>query len=145
MTLRAWRFEDILAVSRLEKECFRGEAWSYATLARAFENAGTVGIVAEECGEIIGYGCATCVFEDADLENIFIAEQYRRGGRGKRLLAALIAECSARGVKNMFLEVRVSNSAALLMYLSAGFVGVHARTRYYPDGEDCLVLKKTLD
>ena len=29
MTVRKWRFEDILVISELEKECFHGEAWSY--------------------------------------------------------------------------------------------------------------------
>ncbi len=144
MIIRKWKFEDILVISQLEKECFHGEEWSYAVLAKAFENANTVGLVAEEYGEIIGYGCATCVFENADLENILIVEQYRRGGRGRRLLAELIGECRSRGAEKMFLEVRVSNSAALSLYLSAGFSGLHARTRYYPDSEDCLVMQKSL-
>lgn len=145
MTIRRWRFEDILRISALEEECFRGEAWSYASLAAAFENPNTVGLVAEEYGEVIGYGCVTCLFENADLENIVIAEQYRRGGRGARLLDALIAECRARKVEKVFLEVRVSNSVALRLYLKAGFVGLNARLRYYPDGEDCLVMQKSLN
>lgn len=145
MTVRKWRFEDILVISELEKECFHGEAWSYKTLVQAYENPNTIGLVAEEYGEIIGYGCATCVFENADLENILIVERYRRGGRGRRLLYDLLGECKARGAEKVFLEVRVSNSAALSLYLSAGFSGLHARTRYYPDGEDCLVMQKSLN
>lgn len=145
MTVRKWRFEDILVISQLEKECFHGEEWSYKTLVGAYENPNTIGLVAEEYGEIIGYGCVTCVFESADLENILIVEQYRRGGRGRRLLYELLGECKSRGAEKVFLEVRVSNSAALGLYLSAGFTGLHARTRYYPDGEDCLVMQKSLN
>ena len=48
------------------------------------------------------------------------------------------------GAGKVFLEVRVSNSAAMKLYLKCGFAGVYARTRYYPDGEDCLVMVKNL-
>ena len=44
----------------------------------------------------------------------------------------------------LFLEVRVSNSAAIQLYLKNGFVGKYARLRYYDDGEDALVLHKTV-
>lgn len=29
MTIRGWKFEDILRISELEKECFPKEPWSY--------------------------------------------------------------------------------------------------------------------
>ena len=44
----------------------------------------------------------------------------------------------------MFLEVRVSNAAAMSLYLKRGYVGRYARPRYYGDGEDALVLEKGL-
>ena len=44
----------------------------------------------------------------------------------------------------MFLEVRVSNSVAMSMYLKHGFKGVYARARYYTDGEDCLVMARDI-
>jgi len=56
----------------------------------------------------------------------------------------LIADAKERGATEMFLEVRVSNAAAMRLYLGCGFAGVYARTRYYSDGEDCLVMKKIL-
>ena len=36
MNIRAWKYEDILRISELEKECFAEEAWSYKTLASVF-------------------------------------------------------------------------------------------------------------
>ena len=144
MIIRNWKFEDILAVSDMEKECLSGEAWSYATLASAFENASSYGLVAEDGGEVIGYGCITCAADSADLENVVVAESYRRGGVGRAIVEGLLAEAKARGVQKTFLEVRVSNVPAMSMYLKCGFYGVYARTRYYSDGEDCLVMCKNL-
>lgn len=144
MNIRCWKFEDILSVSDLEKECFGGEAWSYATLVSAFESGASYGLVAEEGGEVVGYGCITCAADTSDLENVVVAENYRRSGVGGAIVRGLLDEAVARGAQKTFLEVRVSNSPALCMYLKCGFCGAYARTRYYSDGEDCLVMKKDL-
>ena len=144
MIVRKWKFEDILAVSNLEKECLGGEAWSYATLVSAFENTASYGLIAEDGGEVVGYGCITCAADSSDLENVIVVEGYRRSGIGRAIVDGLLAEAKARGVEKTFLEVRVSNVAAMSMYLKCGFYGVYARTRYYSDGEDCLVMCKLL-
>ncbi len=67
---------------------------------------------------------------------------YRRCGRGGKILDDLTEEARRRGVQRVFLEVRVSNRAAMLLYLKRGFRGLYARSRYYPDGEDALVMVK---
>ena len=145
MRIRKCKYEDILSVSELEKECFKGESWSFGTIASAFENPSYEMLVAEEDGEILGYGCTGTTLDTCDLENVLVAEEYRRGGIGKAILNALLDNARERGAEKVFLEVRVSNSAAMLLYLSCGFKGVHARTRYYSDGEDCLVMVKELN
>lgn len=145
MNIRKCRYEDILSVSELEKECFKGESWSFGTIASAFENPAYEMLVAEEGGEIIGYGCTCTALDACDLENVLVAEEYRRGGIGKAILNALLDNAKERGAEKIFLEVRVSNSAALRLYLACGFIGVHARTRYYSDGEDCLVMARGLN
>lgn len=144
MTIRKCRFEDILSIAELEKVCFKGEGWSYGAIASSFENSAYSMFVAEEAGEVIGYGCISVACESCDLENVVVAEEYRRSGVGRRILNALIAEASNRGAESIFLEVRVSNAPAMRLYLSCGFVGLYARSRYYSDGEDCLVMKKSL-
>lgn len=144
MTVRRWKFEDILAVSELEKESFRGEGWSYPTLVSAFESQASFGLVAEDGGEIVGFGCITCAADSSDLEMVVVSENYRRGGIATEIVGGLLAEAASRGAEKTFLEVRVSNSPAMSLYLNCGFSGVYARTRYYSDGEDCLVMAKTL-
>ena len=144
MIIRNWKFEDILTVSHLEEECLGGEAWSYATLVNAFESPSSYGLVAEDGGEVVGYGCITCAADTSDLENVVVVEGYRRSGIGKAIVEGLLAEAKARGAQKSFLEVRVSNVPAMSMYLKCGFAGVYARTRYYSDGEDCLVMSKDI-
>ena len=142
MKIRKCKYEDILSVSELEKECFKGESWSFGTIASAFENPAYSMFVAEEDGEVIGYGCISTVCDSCDLENVLVAEEYRKSGVGTAIVQALLGEAKERGAEKVFLEVRVSNGAAMRLYLACGFVGVYARTRYYSDGEDCLVMQK---
>lgn len=144
MLIREWKFEDILALSQLEEECFATDRWSYRTFAGCFENPNYFGLVAEENGAVVGYGGITVVADSCDLENILVAEAYRRCGTGTQMIEKLLTEARSRGAKKVFLEVRVSNAAAMGMYLKCGFVGVYARSRYYSDGEDCLVMCKNL-
>lgn len=144
MLIREWRYEDILKISELEKDIFSTEAWSYKTLASVFETATFSGFLCEDGGEIAGYGGITVAADSADIGNVAVAENYRGGGIGTALLNKLCETAKEKGAEKVFLEVRVSNSAAMGLYLKNGFAGVYARTRYYPDGEDCLVMVKNL-
>lgn len=144
MQLRNWKYEDILKISQMEKECFPLEPWNFKMLASSFESDSFTGVVAEDGGDIIGYGGITVAADSADIENVAVAEPFRCCGAGTAIIEELLKIARARGVKKVFLEVRVSNSAAMGLYLKSGFKGVYARTRYYSDGEDCLVMAKEL-
>lgn len=145
MEIRPWVYKDILKISEMEKECFPQEPWSFQMLASSFETDSFFGILAEDGGEIIGYGGITVAADSADIENVAVSEPYRRSGVGTALIAELVRIAEEKGVEKVFLEVRVSNSTAMQIYLKSGFKGVYARTRYYSDGEDCLVMARELN
>lgn len=42
------------------------------------------------------------------------------------------------------LEVRVSNGAAIALYDQLGFKQVGRRKKYYPDGEDAILMNKDI-
>lgn len=144
MNGRVWTFEDIGRIAELEKECFPVAAWSRQSLAESFLSGRFYGVLLEENGAITAYGGMSVVLEEAEIELIATSEMYRNCGRGAKILEDLLAEAKRRGVERVFLEVRVSNAPAQRLYLKHGFAGVYARTRYYPDGEDAIVMKKEL-
>ncbi|MFR5102733.1 MAG: ribosomal protein S18-alanine N-acetyltransferase, partial [Christensenellaceae bacterium] len=143
MTYRSWKFEDILKISELEKECF-SDLWTYRMFVEGFSSKLFYGVCAVEDGEIVGYACETVLFENAEVDNIAVAESCRRRGVGKKLLKKLETEAKERGARVILLEVRVSNAPAMTMYLKEGFKGIYVRPRYYPDGEDAVVMQKEL-
>ncbi len=145
MNGREWTFQDLNQIAALERECFPAAPWSVRMLAESFLSGRFFGALLEEDGNITAYGGLSYVEDEGEIDLIATAEMYRRCGRAKKILDDLLTEAKNRCLKKVFLEVRVSNVAALMMYLKAGFVGVYARTRYYPDGEDAIVMKKELD
>lgn len=114
-------------------------------LASSFDAENFHGILAEDGGEIIGYGGITVAADTADIDNVAVTEPYRHSGVGTAIIDGLLQTASACGAKKVFLEVRVSNSIAMQLYLKSGFKGAYARTRYYSDGEDCLVMVRAID
>ena len=145
MIYRPMQKTDLSAVARLEAVCFQAERWSEEMFLSSFLQTGFVGEVCQnDRGEIVGYGCISCVFDTADLYNIAVAPEYRRTGLGTSILRRLIASAKARGVEKMFLEVRPSNTSANRLYQSEGFFEISVRKKYYPDGEDARILVKEL-
>lgn len=144
MRLREWKYKDILRISEMEKECFPDEPWTYAMLVSSFESEAFTGVLSEDGEEIVGYGGITVACDTADIANVAVTEPYRHSGVGTSIIVELCRIAREKGAKKVFLEVRVSNSVAMQLYLKSGFKGAYARTRYYPDGEDCLVMVKEL-
>ncbi len=141
---REWQFSDLAQIAELEKECFGREAWNTQMLADSFFSERFCGVLSEEDGQITAYGGVSCLLDEGEIQLIATAEMYRNCGRGERILTLLEQAAKDNGVKTLFLEVRVSNAPAMKLYLKRGFQGAYARTRYYPDGEDALVMKKVI-
>ncbi len=144
MNGRAWTYADLSAIAALEAECF-SDPWNLRMLAESFLSGHFFGSLLEEDGAVIAYGGMSVVEGEAEVQLIATAEMYRRCGRGGMILQDLTEEAKRRGAKRIFLEVRVSNAPAMMLYLKHGFRGLYARSRYYSDGEDALVMVKELN
>ena len=135
---------DLDAIASLERECF-SDPWTRRMLADSYLSNNFVGVLLEEDGVIVAYGGMSIALDEAEIQLVAVNEMYRRCGRGRKIVEDLLEEARDRAVKRVFLEVRVSNASAQMLYLKSGFVGLYCRTRYYPDGEDAVVMKKELD
>jgi ribosomal-protein-alanine N-acetyltransferase len=96
--------------------------------------------------DVGGYVIAFAVGEDAELLNIAVHPEHRGKGLAGQMLDAVIIELGSRGVRNAFLEVRESNSAARSLYKSRGFTEIGRRRNYYRRPvEDALVMRRLLE
>ncbi len=94
-----------------------------------------------EGGTPVAFVLAWHVADELELLDLGTAPAFRRRGVGRALLAALLAQARSRRASAVYLEVRPSNAAALSLYRAAGFTDLARRPRYYPDGEDALLLR----
>ena len=143
INVRSLQEKDIDAVTTLESKGFV-DAWTKEQLRSAFFRPDFFGLAIENGRELIGYVCATKLFEESELLIIAVAEEYRQQGLGGRLLDEYLQAMQKDGVEKVFLEVRLSNVAAKTLYERRGFVTVRIRERYYADGESALEMVKTL-
>lgn len=97
-------------------------------------------LVAVLDGSVVGFAGSMYVEDEAHVMNIAVDPAARRHGIGRALFAGLVSEATGHGARHLTLEVRVSNVAARRLYADFGLTPVGIRRRYYPDGEDALVL-----
>jgi ribosomal-protein-alanine N-acetyltransferase len=95
----------------------------------------------EPAGFLVAFGGSA----DWELENLAVAQAYRRRGLGRRLVRALLVAARRRGAESIFLEVRESNRTARTLYEAAGFRAAGRRALYYADPpEDAIVYRRQL-
>lgn len=99
----------------------------------------------EHPGDIVGYGGIMVAGDVADVQTIGTVATAQGRGVGAAQLRWMIAEAAARGARSLMLEVRASNDAARRLYARHGFAEVGVRRRYYPGGEDAVVMLRELD
>jgi [ribosomal protein S18]-alanine N-acetyltransferase len=84
--------------------------------------------------------------EEIHILNLATHPALRRAGMAFQLISHLIDIASKAACKLIFLEVRPSNSAAIGLYESFGFVQVGIRPNYYSDThEDALLYTLFID
>lgn len=117
----------------------------YESLSR--RPGGTV-LVAESSGTgaaIVGFLAALAVGAEAEIQNVAVRADHRRRGVARALLGEGHRRLVAQGAVSVFLEVRVSNLAARILYQGFGYSECGLRKGYYAsDGEDALVLRLKL-
>lgn len=146
LVLRHAALADIERVAELELSCFTSDPWPRQSFESFIDRAGVTFIVAEDPGReegIVGYAVLIQVAEEAELLNLAVAGNSRRGGIGSSLLRSLLEVAARDGITTVYLEVRESNSAARGLYAAHGFVEVGRRRGYYQrPTEDALILQK---
>ncbi|WP_353407973.1 ribosomal protein S18-alanine N-acetyltransferase [Pseudoteredinibacter isoporae] len=98
-------------------------------------------------GHLVAYYVASQIADQAELLNISVAPEQQGRGMGARLLQHLIDRLDPK-IREIFLEVRASNTAAIALYEKLGFHQLGSRPNYYPchknGREDALLYALTL-
>lgn len=132
---------DVDAVLAIE-QAVQAYPWTRGNFSDSLANGYLCRVDETEEG-IRGYAILMPVLTEAELLTIGVAAAHQRKGLGRAMLAEMLELAHMMNMKRVFLEVRVSNEAAIALYRSAGFAQVGLRRAYYKnaDGsEDALVM-----
>ena len=103
-----------------------GYAWWFE---RELARPEAVILVATVGEEVVGYAYGTregrdwnmLVDEHGALHDVFVAQEARRAGAGKKLVLAMIDELEQRGALRVLLYTMVSNESAQRLFAACGF------------------------
>jgi ribosomal-protein-alanine N-acetyltransferase len=140
--IRAAQLADVPELAQLEPRCF-SDPWSSAGFRDMLSAPYILGWIAEDkFSRIAGYLVARVIEDEGEILNLAVDPETRREGIGALLLESGLQALRHHGVQAVFLEVRISNQAAIDLYLSRGFRPIGLRHGYYRRPvEDAMVLR----
>ena len=143
MEIQPASIRDLGALRRLEQACFGKDAWPLLDLMAVLTWPDVIRLKAVEDGEMIGFVAGDPRPSQSALwiATIGVEPGHQRRGIGFELLRACETRTKLPRVK---LTVRISNDGAISLYKKAGYRTTDIWKRYYSDGEDGLVMEKSL-
>ena len=143
--LRTMLHDDVAQVADIERRSYEFP-WSHGVF-RDCLLAGYHCIVIEREDRVVGYSILSIAAGEAHILNLCVDPKFRQLGYGEGLLEEILERAENAEVREVFLEVRPSNSKAIALYNKKGFRQVASRPAYYQarEGrEDAAVLAKRL-
>lgn len=120
----------------IEKESFN-KPWTKSSYEELCNSYNSEIYVYKNENEIVAYAVILDMVDVYELVRIAVKKEYRGQKYGKTLLKEIINFKE----KNIYLEVRENNQAAIKLYENTGFKIVNIRKKYYKDtGENALVM-----
>lgn len=95
-------------------------------------------------GVLLGFVLARRILDRLEIDLVGVRAEHRRCGIARSLLDGLIEDETEAGLAEARLELAASNDPARHLYEGLGFMVVGRRTRYYPDGDDALLLSRMI-
>ena len=120
--------------------------WSAKQFADSLLTDGHLGLLLQKDGVALGFCLCRCVLDEAELLHIALLPEAQGLGWASALWAQMRVLLLQKDVATVFLELRVSNVAALGAYCAWGFTQQGLRKKYYPavleggEPEDALLM-----
>lgn len=121
---------DLDQVAAIAADLF-AQPWDRQGFAEALPLDSACFLVAVQEDEVLGYCGLYMAADEGEIINVAVRSQSQRRGVADRLIQAMLAEGRANGVCRFFLEVRVSNQAAIHLYEKHGFIRQGIRKKFY--------------
>jgi len=144
LEIRPMTKEDLATVLVIEADLFPIDAWTkelfLGELAEV-SNSRDVAVAVID-SEIVGYASFRYVGKQGDVNTVAVSKDQQGNGFGTALMDWLESQATLRNVREIFLEVRSDNEAAMKMYASRGYERIDVRRNYYGNTIDANIMRK---
>lgn len=137
--VRVMEFGDIDPVLAIERAS-SPNPWTTGILHDELRGPGRQYFVATINDEVIGFCGVLTQVGEGHVTNIAVSPTFRGRRVGAHLLLRGVQWALEQEVSALTLEVRVGNEPAVRLYRRFGFAPVGTRPKYYPNGDDALIL-----
>ncbi|MGM0436353.1 MAG: ribosomal protein S18-alanine N-acetyltransferase [Bacillota bacterium] len=144
LTIRKMDMSDVPYVFEIEKEAFQDGLEKKMLYDEILHNTMAHYFMALKNEKRVGYYGLWHTDPGAQILNLVVEKAYRNKGIGTKLLSHAIQFCEEKKIRNLTLEVRPSNKAAIALYDHHGFIIAAKRKNYYKDGEDAYLMNLEL-
>jgi len=142
--IRPMTNKDLSMVIAIEADLFPIDSWTeelfLGELAEV-SNSRDVSVALLD-SEIVGYASFRYVGKQGDVNTVAVSRDQQGKGIGTALMNWLESQAALRNVKEIFLEVRSDNEAALKMYTSRSYERIDVRRNYYGNTIDAIIMRK---
>jgi len=154
LTIRKFSPDDLQSVIQINRVCLP-ENYTDFFFVDLHQRFPETFIVAEQEGKIVGYimcrievGLSNFGFgglvRKGHVVSIAVLPQHRRQGVAQAIIKRSLEGMEYYKAKQGFLEVRVTNEAAIALYKKLSFEITRTINGYYSDGEDAYVMTKKI-
>jgi ribosomal-protein-alanine N-acetyltransferase len=139
--------KDLNQLYEIETECFRREAFTKKQIAQLLTDYNAISLLARYDGKAVGFTIGRVSVDEKALAGhiltLDVLPAQRRRGIGRKLLQELEDIFAEKNIREIYLEARVDNVAALRLYETMGYEKIGKLKNYYGDTHG-VYLKKVL-
>ena len=134
-TVRKAEKKDVKGIVKRENVCFSTPETEESIYSFLKSKTFFVDVIEDE-GIVTGHCIYFFVPDNAEIISLAVTPEKRRMGYGRDLVYNVIERAKENNCKEVYLEVRKSNEAAISLYTSIGFHQVGERKNLYSKPED---------
>jgi len=142
MILRKAKSTDVAKLYKLEQELFSVENFPLSKSSLKYHQHNNLMYVAEIDEAIAAYVLILIKRKNAKLYSIGVSKKFRKNQIALKLLEIIFEELLRLEFKQVILEVRTDNQAAIALYSQLGFVVKRVLESFYLDGCDAYLMQK---
>lgn len=138
--IRSMAISDLPEVIAIEQATF-SDPWTEDDFKGSSSDPNNRYLIAQADGKVAGYCGYWGVAGEGHICNVAVKREYRGRKIAYRMMRHMIDEALLRGITSLTLEVRESNTAAIKLYESLGFISAGIRKGFYiKPKEDAVIM-----